>query len=1202
MDPQHGGFCVGTPAPENLDLDTIFDLCHPAPQNVPRVCTMSSSGGWCGTWRREGSHTASPLCFGGSGSGLIGDFQASDASFGMGFEACIERPYVPRICESITPVEGGLCYGSPEQEARAHELWTTMLGCTGSEGGAFGYSCCGDGCACMELEGVGSLCTQCNRGGTCRTYYERTPPGGDPRVMAAVHPPEPEPEEDNDGDGNGSDPEVEASEVPPGGTEYLPPAGNAMGQTTPAPGHIEVTYEPEDKPKGRTPDANGGERLDDMTFGYSERLTNAGVEPEENSVGTNRGDPIMLADGSLEIVQADLSFPGAPRPLEFERTYNSRSNHRGVLGSNWTHNFEVRIVPIRAYTAPSWVPAYCRDVREEPRCVFYHDGRGRARIFYFDHHHKVFMPQAGSTDTIVHAGDGWALRRSDGHVQIFNRHGYLTSDRDRFGNGFRVEYEPTPLYQLYSRLCSRVNSTLLGESFNFDGRACDILATIFGDREPPSISPDGITPTREAANGLARAEVILGVDLYDDSLENVELYGKAVSSLGYTAARVYFDSLVRKDFIPQSLTGNIRMRPVRVVDGLGRELSFLYHNDINSLNQGSTSSFGLLREVRGPSGTKLAFNYAQPPDYPTERNELFLVNVTRSDNVNTSATKAAPLRAYEYIYQWPSGASDVSPSSYYLHGTSVRWSYLNYFQTFQGCMMGPAAIDFHFDATPSSICDVNIGMNPDPIYRSGNPCYQAQRQMHEYFSSVADNIIRVERSGITEVETEYVIDPYDERFDHAIMQRYGGIELPGSGYPQFALDYFPGDDASAIPSEIQDRFELEPTFPPATEDCGDPLNVECWDCDSADEVAALVTDGACVNQEDCDRVFSQCDYTTFAFTRAPCRPCKILEREEALPGVWPDVSSYVGLEEFGSADHEGKIWRSPLSCRQIAANQIADPTHNGLVASLSPTATTGDDNVYDVHYETAGRARVDADARRICQWVSTLDRDGSTRYYGLNYRGQALVESIHETEPFMAGGDYFLFTEYLFNADGNLIERREPVRGLATSPGYTRYEYDVILPDENSGWSAYIPGFWTRRNNMTRMETVSTSAPIIHYGSGPTSQALGAVSKYTYEPLFNQLRSVSEGTLWSLGVDEYHRRTLFEFDYQEFTLGAAAGSSPLTDYLLWLSQWGWFWASDANDPTMLDLGWVEGGVKIVEDWQLGMHLYGSDLNGDGIMG
>ncbi|WP_425387700.1 DUF6531 domain-containing protein [Edaphobacter aggregans] len=38
-------------------------------------------------------------------------------------------------------------------------------------------------------------------------------------------------------------------------------------------------------------------------------------------------------------------IPGASSPLAFTRTYNSRSDDRSALGSNWVHNWDVARAP-----------------------------------------------------------------------------------------------------------------------------------------------------------------------------------------------------------------------------------------------------------------------------------------------------------------------------------------------------------------------------------------------------------------------------------------------------------------------------------------------------------------------------------------------------------------------------------------------------------------------------------------------------------------------------------------------------------------------------------------------------------------------------------------------------------------------------------------------------------------------------------------
>ena len=68
---------------------------------------------------------------------------------------------------------------------------------------------------------------------------------------------------------------------------------------------------------------------------------------------------------------------------------------------------------------------------------------------------RLYLPQAGGVATLRQTTEGgWALREPDGYIRIFNGDGYLVADRDRSGTGFTVEYEPTPLWELYSNFCT----------------------------------------------------------------------------------------------------------------------------------------------------------------------------------------------------------------------------------------------------------------------------------------------------------------------------------------------------------------------------------------------------------------------------------------------------------------------------------------------------------------------------------------------------------------------------------------------------------------------------------------------------------------------------------------------------------------------------------------------------------------------------
>ena len=71
------------------------------------------------------------------------------------------------------------------------------------------------------------------------------------------------------------------------------------------------------------------------------------------------------------------------------------------------------------------------------------------------------------------------MRSADGAALRFNGAGFLVEQRDRFGNGFTIEYEPTPLWELYTYYCNA--SELRQRNETKYGRRCALLAHLVGD-------------------------------------------------------------------------------------------------------------------------------------------------------------------------------------------------------------------------------------------------------------------------------------------------------------------------------------------------------------------------------------------------------------------------------------------------------------------------------------------------------------------------------------------------------------------------------------------------------------------------------------------------------------------------------------------------------------------------------------------------
>lgn len=243
-----------------------------------------------------------------------------------------------------------------------------------------------------------------------------------------------------------------------------------------------------------------------------------------------------------------------------------------------------------------------------------------------------------------------------------------------------------------------------------------------------------------------------------------------------------------------------------------------------------------------------------------------------------------------------------------------------------------------------------------------------------------------------------------------------------------------------------------------------------------------------------------------------------------------------------------------------------------------------------------GRNRTKANSNRICSWVKTVDRDGVVNYYGLNYRGQALVEAVLETD-----GRYIVM-ERLVNADGLPIQERGPTYAedlWTPDKGHTIFRYDEIDPNGNKGWNEWLPAFWTRRRNLVRVEEYAEGGKVNNDDeNGNFQAALGRFEEYSYEPLFNQMSYHAKGYLGSPATNQnkqdikYWESNII-FDYQELSLDPQQpASQSLLPVLSELQKWGYSWVKDANGNIDLE----------VLKWQLPMPLFGQDLNADDIKG
>ena len=68
----------------------------------------------------------------------------------------------------------------------------------------------------------------------------------------------------------------------------------------------------------------------------------ASLNGENRGVCESSADPVNLSTGNLYYEKEDLSI-GGQYPIYFQRTYNAADVREGVLGTGWSHNYELSI-------------------------------------------------------------------------------------------------------------------------------------------------------------------------------------------------------------------------------------------------------------------------------------------------------------------------------------------------------------------------------------------------------------------------------------------------------------------------------------------------------------------------------------------------------------------------------------------------------------------------------------------------------------------------------------------------------------------------------------------------------------------------------------------------------------------------------------------------------------------------------------------
>lgn len=960
------------------------------------------------------------------------------------------------------------------------------------------------------------------------------------------------------------------------------------------------------------------------------RTPKRGDPNQKNATAKEKEDPVILASGSLSVEQVDLRYPGPVRALTFERYYDSQSEARSILGSNWTHNYDMRIEPITPGNIPDWAPKYCVATSPRLTCAFVHYPGGYSKLFVKSpgDPNNLFYPQAGSAETLRFDTDEWQLRNVEGHMWLFNQFGYLIQDRDRFGNGVTIVYEHTPLHRAFRYAClargKRLNIPIdLGNqgntdpnatvnAKNYNRRTCRALASALGDQPELEVSSNGFET--------------LDTDTNTPFLGLPPVTPNNSSGLSLTDW-VYVQWWLQQDVNVRPLTGEHKMRPKFVIDDLGRKLTFNYYTDVPQSvgpalpSEQGQQTYGLLKEVVGPDGiTTISYQYERPPQYPVRLQESFLTQIQRTDNVTGQGLVAQPVKTLSLDYGWNTDPNWLANYDGYADDLYTR--YLNYFGTFTGCnwyadgnqtgsgatvctngsTAGPSAGFFvcNNNALPASGQSTSNCWAPGASRQGHNPCYLARRERERYISRVADNIQIIKRNHIVEVKSKYQPDPDQPDFDRVTHQRYGGLIAPVDNHdwssgnePEATFKYIsvkPYDNGQKdtttlqLPTEIADRYTLESS----------PIS---WE-----PLPECIVDGSC-KEGDANAPTPSCqeDQHTNAAIFDPSNTCNAnnnLRYYNELPGVFKTWKYYASVEA-NSPTQFPKLYRSRLTCEQLSAQLVADPSHNGTMKRLNQA-----EHVWD--HVADDRARIEADLRRICAWVEVKDRDGDVTLSGLNFKGQSIVEAAQ------VDGQW-LVSEMIVNADGLVLQKRKvrpASRDWTTADGYTEHEYmdlDGVDDQGNPTWRAF---WWMKRFNRVltteHPNTQGSEPSFVHdytFNGLFSGQALlTRAIELTYEPLFNQVQSVTSSVETTTG-SQMTGQIIYDFDYQELD----PDSPEFTEAVMSAHRWGLHLPPSIRPMLDKTLREQSGPTSTWRDWlkqeHINMTFYpNQDINGDGVMG
>lgn len=412
---------------------------------------------------------------------------------------------------------------------------------------------------------------------------------------------------------------------------------------------------------------------------------------EDNALGFGdysgeEGFGVNPAIGNYSYQNEDIRIPGLGVPLNFTRSYNSAAaTTDGVLGSGWTHNYNIRLsVGLNGIV----------NVSTE-------DGRTDTFVLGPD---NSYIPFPGVFDKLVKNADGtWNLKRTNRTNLYFDTEGKITRITDKNGNTLTFTYDEnkrlvkvteaagrdlsfsydndghintitdpagrtTEYSYTGSDLTGYVDMAGNGTSYTYDGghritavtdpRGHAAIRVTYNENGKVQEQEDALgNKTAFAYDGASRKTVITeGTKTVTQEYDGYFRLVKETDALGYTTTYTY-DGLGNRRSVTNAngkttgydydLNGNL----TRTTDPLGNTIVNYYNNDSDLVSRtdpnGYTTRFeydasGNLLKTNLPNGKSASYTY-----YPNGLPETF------SDaNGNTTT--------YSYdVYGYPAGETNA---------------------------------------------------------------------------------------------------------------------------------------------------------------------------------------------------------------------------------------------------------------------------------------------------------------------------------------------------------------------------------------------------------------------------------------------------------------------------------------------------------------------------------------------------------------